>query len=126
MKQRWMAVAALIGFLSVAGGAFGAHALEAMIPPERMDTFEIGTRYAQVHAVALLCVAVMLRDQPTATTLKLACAAFTVGVVFFTGSLWLLTVSGVTWLGAITPLGGLAFLTGWASLGVHAMRSSGD
>ncbi|MEL6345812.1 MAG: DUF423 domain-containing protein [Myxococcota bacterium] len=118
----WLIFSCVIGFLSVAGGAFGAHALEATITPERLDTFDTGTQYAQMHAVALLGVSI-LGARRSSRLLTVTAASFTLGALLFTGSLWTLAVTGVTWLGAVTPLGGLAFLTGWTSLLIYGWRS---
>lgn len=119
----WIIIAGTIGFLSVAGGAFGAHALAEHVTPARLETFDTGTRYAQVHAVALLVAALLRRDHPDSTALTVSCAAFTVGMLIFTGSLWLLVLTDTGWLGAITPLGGVSLLVGWASLVIAAARS---
>lgn len=123
----WLVSACVIGFLSVAGGAFGAHALESAIPSDRLEIFDTGTQYAQMHAVALLAVSVLgagvLGAGRPARPAHVAGAAFTLGTILFTGSLWTLAISGVRWLGAITPLGGLAFLVGWSALLIFSLRS---
>lgn len=125
VSRSWILIAGVIGFLSVAGGAFGAHALADHVTPERLETFDTGTRYAQVHAVALLAASLLRRDQPDSRALSVACAGFTAGVAIFTGSLWLLVLTDTGWLGAITPLGGVSLLVGWAALIVAAARSTG-
>jgi uncharacterized membrane protein YgdD (TMEM256/DUF423 family) len=108
-------IAALFGLTGVALGAFGAHGLEGHLSPERMATFETGVQYQVYHALALLVVAVsrIRRDQGP---LKLAGWAFVVGILLFSGSLYLLVFTGATWFGAVTPLGGVGFLVGWGSL----------
>lgn len=106
----------VLGFLSVAGGAFGAHALRDRLPADRMAIFETGVRYAMFHALALLIVGVLaLRVEDR--RLGWASRAFVAGAVLFSGSLWLLVLLDQRWLGAITPLGGLSFLLGWLLLG---------
>lgn len=116
MARIWLLLGSVTGFLTVAGGAFGAHALRDHLSPERMLVYDTGARYAMLHACALLVTGLLARDRPT-RALDVAGAAFTVGVVLFTGSLWALAISGIKALGAITPLGGLCFLTGWLALG---------
>lgn len=116
MARIWLLLGSVTGFLTVAGGAFGAHALRDHLSPERMAVFETGARYAMLHACALLVTGLLARERK-ARALDVAGAAFAAGVVLFTGSLWALAISGVKALGAITPLGGLCFLTGWLALG---------
>ena len=117
-------VASCLGFLTVAGGAFGAHALKEHISPERMITFETGTQYAQFHIAVLLVLALM--PPQNRALLSMARVAFTLGIVVFTGSLWCLAISGITWLGAITPVGGVSLLAGWGMLALVAMRKDAD
>jgi uncharacterized membrane protein YgdD (TMEM256/DUF423 family) len=112
------ALGALLGFLAVALGAFGAHALRSRVPPALVETFETGVRYQMYHALALLACAWAL-DRHTGGAAGWAAAAawlFLAGSVLFCGSLYVLTLSGARWWGAVTPLGGLAFLAGWACL----------
>lgn len=101
--------------LAVAAGAFGAHALRMRLAPEQLAVFETGARYQMYHALALLAVAWANSARP-APAVTAAGWLFTVGIVVFSGSLYLLTLTGVRWLGAITPIGGVAFLAGWAAL----------
>jgi uncharacterized membrane protein YgdD (TMEM256/DUF423 family) len=108
--------------LAVAFGAFGAHALRARLTPEMLATFETGVRYHMYHALALLAVGMALGKWPSSTWATAAGWAFIAGILVFSGSLYLLALSGVRWLGAITPIGGLAFLAGWASLALAAAR----
>lgn len=103
--------AATLGFLAVALGAFGAHGLKPRLEAAgRMDTWETAVLYHLVHAVVLLVLALA---RPAAVW---AFRAFAAGVAVFSGSLYLLCLSGWTWLGAVTPLGGLFLLAGWALL----------
>ena len=122
MIRVMMAIAALFGGLSVAAGAFATHALKARWSEGALTTFETGARYQMYHALALLLVVVLLSRAEVATQmpLKLAGIAFIVGTVFFSGSLYLLSATGIKWLGAIAPIGGAAFLVGWACLLVAA------
>ena len=102
---------ALLGFAGVALGAFGAHALKSRLPPELLTAFETGVRYQLIHALALVLVAVLPPDR-----VAFAGWSFVAGTILFSGSLYALALSQVRWLGAITPLGGLCFLVGWAAL----------
>lgn len=106
----------VLGFLAVAGGAFGAHALRERLSTDQLVIYETGTRYAMFHALALLAVGLLalhLDDR----RLRWAGRAFVGGAVLFTGSLWLLALLNQRWLGAVTPFGGLSFLAGWVLLG---------
>ena len=127
MTLSWLFVGALNGFLSVAAGAFGAHALKARLGADLLAVFETGARYHMYHALALVAVGLLSALRPVSTALGLLDAAgwaFLVGVLLFSGSLYALALTGVRGLGAITPLGGLAFLTGWALLALAALRSA--
>lgn len=107
---------ALLGFLAVALGAFGAHALRSRVSPALVETFETGVRYQMYHALALLACAWALARSPGGAWAGAAAWLFLAGSVLFCGSLYVLTLSGARWWGAVTPLGGLAFLAGWACL----------
>ncbi len=108
-------IAGALGFLGVGLGAFGAHGLRARLSAEMLAIYQTGVLYHLVHAVALLGVGLLAARAPS-TAATIAGWAFTAGVVVFSGSLYMLAVSGVRVLGAITPLGGVAFLVGWAAL----------
>jgi uncharacterized membrane protein YgdD (TMEM256/DUF423 family) len=121
MDRTFLLAGALAGATAVAFGAFGAHALRARLSPEMLAVFETGVRYHMYHALALLAVsALALRVDGSGRLLGAAGWLFTAGIVLFSGSLYALALSGVTVLGAITPLGGLAFLAGWLCLVVAA------
>jgi len=109
------------GFVAVAAGAFGAHALRARLSPDLLGVFETAARYQMYHALALMAVAWAVARWPGALP-QWAGWLFIAGTVLFSGSLYALALSGVRWLGAITPLGGLAFLAGWICLGLAARR----
>ena len=119
MDRTFLLVGAVLGFLGVALGAFGAHGLRARLSPEMLAVFETGVRYHMYHALALL-VTSLLMARMTGWLVAAAGWSFVAGIVLFSGSLYALAISGVTMLGAITPLGGLAFLAGWAFLAVAA------
>lgn len=116
--------AAVAGFLAVAAGAFGAHALEGRISPRHMAAFETGIRYHAWHALALLALAPSAARWPDPLW-GVAGALFAAGILVFSGSLYLLALTGVRWLGAVTPVGGAAFLAGWASVAGAAWRAAG-
>jgi uncharacterized membrane protein YgdD (TMEM256/DUF423 family) len=128
MAKLFLSFAAFSAMLAVAMGAFGAHGLKAQLPAERLDVFEAAVRYQMVHALGLFVVAwLYLRTRhPLCSASGIA---FILGTVLFSGSLYLLATRGVLgiehwkWLGPVTPLGGLAFLTGWLLLGIAILRS---
>ena len=115
MDRTFLLIGALAGFTAVALGAFGAHGLRARLGPDMLAVFETGVRYHMYHALALMLTAQMMGR----TSGRLIVAAgwlFAAGIVLFSGSLYLLALTGITILGAVTPIGGLAFLAGWACL----------
>jgi len=115
MERTFFTMGALFAGLAVAAGAFGAHALRDRLAPDMLAIFETGARYQMYHALALLAVAWATVRWPESSAV-LAGWCFVAGIVVFSGSLYVLAFTGVRWLGAITPLGGLAFLAGWALL----------
>ena len=119
----FVVLGALIAFLAVAAGAFGAHALQARIPAERLVTFETAARYQMYHGLALFAVA-WATTQWQSNPITWAGWLFGLGVVIFSGSLYALALSGMSWLGAIAPLGGLCFLMGWLSLAWGVFRGA--
>jgi uncharacterized membrane protein YgdD (TMEM256/DUF423 family) len=119
MGRIFLALGAISGFLAVAAGAFGAHALRDRLTAEYLTVFETAARYQMYHALALLAVALLLSLRPLGT-LQWAGWLFVVGTTLFSGSLYALALTGTRWLGAITPLGGVAFLAGWICLALSA------
>ncbi|HSU14173.1 DUF423 domain-containing protein [Longimicrobium sp.] len=125
MERTFWRLGCAFGFLGVAAGAFGAHALRSRVPAELLAVFETGARYQMYHALALLAVALVAGRAPS----KAARAAgwlFAAGIVVFSGSLYLLALTGVRVLGAVTPLGGLCFLGGWIALALAARAPAAD
>ena len=116
MARLFCAIAALLGALSVAGGAFGAHALKGKLTESALASFETGIRYQMYHALALLLVAMLIGQYPSVKGLVLVGWCFVAGTVLFSGSLYGLTLGGIKALGPVTPLGGLAFIAGWGLL----------
>jgi uncharacterized membrane protein YgdD (TMEM256/DUF423 family) len=123
MKSIWFSVGAIAGALGVTLGAFGAHALKSRVTEDLLAVFEVGVRYQMYHAFALLAVAWAATRWP-GNWVNASGWLFTIGILVFSGSLYLMTLSGARWLGAITPIGGLCFILGWISLAVVALKGS--
>ncbi len=121
MDRTFFILGAVLAALGVAAGAFGAHALRARLSPEMLGVFETGVRYHLIHALGLLAVAWAAMRWPGTAT-NAAGWLFVAGTVLFSGSLYALTLSGIRALGAITPLGGVAFIAGWLTLAWAALR----
>jgi len=123
MDRTFSVIGAALGFLSVLFGAFGAHALRAQLAPERLAVFDTGVRYQMYHALAILIVAVAIGRGDRSRLLTTAGWSFVVGTLLFSGSLYVLTLTGIGVLGAITPIGGTLFLVGWVALTGYAFLS---
>jgi uncharacterized membrane protein YgdD (TMEM256/DUF423 family) len=123
MLRGFLMLAAFFGFTGVALGAFAAHGLKNRLTPEYLAIFHTSVTYQLVHTLALLGVA-LLATQISGRLITWAGASFAIGILLFSGSLYLLTLTGISKLGIITPFGGLAFLVGWACLGLAAWRLS--
>lgn len=121
MSRTFWTIGALLAFLAVAAGAFGAHALRGRVDADLLAVFETGARYHMYHSLALLLSAWAAERWPGPAS-RAAGWLFVTGIVVFSGSLYLLALSGIRWLGAVTPLGGVAFLLGWLALGWAAWR----
>lgn len=119
----WLIVAAVNGFLAVAAGAFGAHGLQGRIDAHALGIFETGARYQMYHALAIGLAALAGRGGASPSA-HLACVLFFVGIVLFSGSLYLLALTGTRAIGIVTPFGGLAFLAGWAALAYAATKAA--
>ncbi len=115
MDRLFFIVGSLSAFVGVALGAFAAHGLKSRLAPDLLATFEVGVRYQLFHALALLAVAWAQTRWPGAV-LTAGGWLFVAGTLLFSGSLYVLCLSGARWLGAVTPVGGLAFLAGWLCL----------
>ena len=115
MERTFAVLGALLACLAVGAGAFGAHGLRGRLTPELLDVFETAARYHVYHALGLLAVAWAADRWPGGASAA-AGWLFVVGIVLFSGSLYLLSLTGTRWLGAITPLGGAAVLAGWLAL----------
>lgn len=115
------ATGALLCLVGVAAGAFAAHGLKSRLSADMLVVFETAVRYQLVHAIALMLCALAWARWPS-PAVTLAGVLFLAGIVLFSGSLYLLSVTGVRWLGAVTPFGGTAWLIGWAALAWAALR----
>ena len=123
MSRLFLILGACSAALGVAAGAFGAHALRARVEPRLLEVFETGARYQMYHALALIAAAWVLSSATAGQGMAtIAGWCFVVGTVLFSGSLYAMTLTGIRALGAITPLGGVAFIAGWICLAVAAAR----
>ena len=121
MARLWLLLSAFAGFSGVALGAFAAHGLKSKLSAEYLAVFQTGSHYQLIHALALFGVGLLALHAP-GRLVNLAGGLFALGILLFSGSLYLLSLSGVSKLGMITPFGGLAFLAGWLCLGLAAWR----
>jgi uncharacterized membrane protein YgdD (TMEM256/DUF423 family) len=123
MERSFALLGALCAFLAVAAGAFGTHALRDTLSQESLTIFETAARYQMYHALALLAVACVASRWP-GSAVQAAGWLFAAGIVVFSGSLYLLALTSTRWLGAVTPLGGLALLAGWLALAWAVVRGA--
>ena len=121
MKNFYFAVGAAFSLLSVLFGAFGAHFLRDRLSKEMLDIFEVAVRYQMYHGIGLIVVAWAF-SQWQNSYISTAGWCFIVGILIFSGSLYILSLTGLRWFGAITPIGGLAFIAGWGCLVIAAFR----
>ena len=125
MSRVFLVIAAIYGALGVSLGAFGAHGLKPILSPERFEIFQTAVSYQMWHALALLGAALFgLQLKVRSSLLSVSGYAFTLGILFFSGSLYLLVLLDKKILGAITPIGGLLMIIGWITLAIAAWRSS--
>ncbi|MFQ5669315.1 MAG: DUF423 domain-containing protein [Acidobacteriota bacterium] len=121
MERCFFGLGAVSAFLGVAAGAFGAHGLKTRLPPDLLAVFEVGVRYHLLHAVGLMLSAWAVHRWP-GSVVTWSGWSFAAGTLIFSGSLYALALTGQRWLGAVTPLGGLAFLVGWLCLAWGAWK----
>lgn len=122
MAKLFITLASFSGMLAVAFGAFGAHALKSRLDDHTLGVYQTAVQYHFYHSLALLAVGVIALSYPHTALLRSSGWLFIVGIVIFSGSLYLLSLSGLRWLGAITPLGGLAFIAGWGCLAAASWK----
>jgi uncharacterized membrane protein YgdD (TMEM256/DUF423 family) len=123
MERAFFAIGSLVGGLAVALGAFGAHALEDRLTSDALSTYETAVRYQMYHALALYAAAYAVTRWHGSNLATWAGWFFVVGIVLFSGSLYLLSFTDIRWLGAIAPVGGAAFIIGWLCLALAAWRA---
>ena len=121
MPRMFIVLGALLAALGVAAGAFGAHALADSVSPERIKVFDTAARYHLIHSLALVLTGIIAATWPS-TQSNIAGYLFLAGIAIFSGSLYLLVLTDTAWLGAVTPLGGLALIAAWCMLAWGAMR----
>ena len=121
MMHIWLSAAGVSGFLCVALGAFGAHGLKHILDAYGKDIYETAVLYQMFHTLALLGVGLLQRAFPK-SDFNFTGWCFVIGMILFSGSLYLLSLTQIKWLGAVTPLGGVAFLSGWAALVRNAVK----
>jgi uncharacterized membrane protein YgdD (TMEM256/DUF423 family) len=121
MERTFLALGAVSGAISVAAGAFGAHALKARLAPDLLAVFETGARYEMFHALGLVAAA-WAAGRFAGSAPAWAGWLFVLGTILFSGSLYALALTGARWLGAVTPFGGVAFVAGWIALAWAAVR----
>ncbi len=116
----YLRIGAALGGLAVVIGAFGAHGLDAIMSDEMAEVFETGVRYHFYHALAIIAIAAGSTALWSSKFCLWACRAWTLGIIVFSGTLYALALTGISWLGAITPIGGAAMIAGWVLLAIAA------
>lgn len=122
MFKIFTALGSINALIAVMLGAFGAHALKNRLTPEMMEIFQTGVQYHFYHALGLLAVGVIAYHLPDSGWLKWSGWLMLAGIIIFSGSLYILSISGIKWLGAITPIGGTAFIIAWILLTVAVLK----
>ncbi|MFK4304541.1 uncharacterized membrane protein YgdD (TMEM256/DUF423 family) [Paenibacillus sp. RC254] len=120
MQRRWIIVGSIMMLLAVAIGAFGAHIVKTRIDADALAVYETGVKYHMIHAVGLLIIALAAGQWGASTRLKWAARLLFTGIILFSGSLYVLSLTGIRVLGAITPLGGVCFIAGWLLVALAA------
>jgi uncharacterized membrane protein YgdD (TMEM256/DUF423 family) len=126
MQRKWMMMGAVLTMLSVAIGAFGAHMLKESIGADAIAVYETGVQYHMIHAIGLLIIGLTAGQLGPSTKLKWAARLLFIGIIIFSGSLYVLSISGIKILGAITPIGGVAFIVGWLLLAIDVWQRGRD
>jgi len=125
MAKLFLIIASISGFLAVAIGAFGAHGLKQKISVDLMAAYQTGVQYHFYHTLALLAVGILLQQFPQSMAFKVSGWMLLLGMVVFSGSLYVLAITGSRWIGAMTPIGGVAFLVAWLALATGIYQSLG-
>ncbi|WP_444934491.1 DUF423 domain-containing protein [Microbulbifer sp. JTAC008] len=124
MAKLYLLLCAFFGASGVALGAFGAHGLRGKVAENLLEAYKTGVQYQMIHALALFGVVLLMQNWGNRLSLTLSGALFTFGIIFFSGSLYVLALGGPRWLGPITPLGGLMMIAGWVALFFAAFNFS--
>jgi uncharacterized membrane protein YgdD (TMEM256/DUF423 family) len=122
MSKIFIILGSLNAFLAVALGAFGAHGLQSKLNEQMLATYQTGVKYHMMHALGLILIGIISRWTSDSLLINWSGWFTCAGIVLFSGSLYLLSISGIRWLGAITPLGGLSFLAGWILMAIAAFK----
>jgi uncharacterized membrane protein YgdD (TMEM256/DUF423 family) len=122
MNARFVAIGSICAFLSVLFGAFGAHTLKDILTPNMLANFQTGVQYQMYHSLGLIIIGFAASYLPESKLITRAGWSMLIGIVLFSGSLYVLSLTGITLLGAITPLGGVAFLLGWLMLTIAVLK----
>ena len=122
IRRSWLAMGALIALVAVMAGAFGAHGLRGMVSARGLEVFQTAVTYQMYHAIALILVALLFAAGLSQRLLAMAGGFFLAGILLFSGSLYLLVLTDIRWVGPVTPLGGVCFMVGWAVLVAAALR----
>lgn len=122
MNNKYIVWGSINAFLAVLLGAFGAHGLKELLSETMLKTYETGVHYHLIHALGLILIGILADKLPSSAKIKWSARMLLTGIVLFSGSLYVLSISGVKILGAITPFGGVAFLTGWLLLTTAAWK----
>jgi len=121
--RRCIAAGALLMLLGVVLGAFGAHALQQLLTPKQLASYQTGVHYQMLHAIGLVLVGLVARTMGEGNALRWSARLMLAGVLFFSGSIYLMTAGAPRWLGAVTPVGGVSFMVAWALLARHALAA---
>ena len=121
LARRCLTIGAVLMALGVMLGAFGAHLLQAQLTPQRFASYQTGVHYHMLHALGLLVIGIVARVTGESPHLRWSARLMLAGIVFFSGSIYLMTAGAPRWLGAVTPVGGVSFMVAWALLARHAL-----
>ncbi len=125
MNKTTLGIGSILAGLAVVAGAFASHSLRSYLTDSALFIWQTAVRYQMYHSLALLVVAILMGLENLSNRwLKSSAIAFTIGIVLFSGSLYALSLTGIRWLGIITPVGGVAFIVGWISLAIFAWQPS--
>ena len=124
MRSVFLFMAAVAGLTGVAMGAFGAHGLKAILSPAMLAVYKTAVDYQMWHALALGLIAILRQQLPESSLLKWAGWLMFAGIILFSGSLYLLAILNIKWLGMITPLGGVCFLAAWICITIFAFKKA--